>query len=179
MYFDGYPNLKGVYHPWVQEQLKRDRTITSAFGRKMTYWDFWGNRLLNKAYSFYPQSTVGDLTNKAIINIYNQDAYELEVMLQVHDSIIMQIDEDKIGQGVMDVISECMDIKMVVRNSDPFSIPIDLEIGKNWYELKDYHPFAKFAMKQYNTNNLHILPDNYTIEEVLESFKEHSKCKKK
>lgn len=138
MYFDCYPNLKGVYHPWVQEQLKRDRTITSAFGRKITFWDFWGTRLFNKAYAFYPQSTVGDLTNRAIINLYKHDEYPLEILLQVHDSIVMQIDEKYLCQDLMDTISDCMAIPLVVRNSDPFTIPIDLEIGHNWYNLKDW-----------------------------------------
>ena len=145
MYFNTYPNLKHIYHPWVLEQLKRDMTITNAFGRKITFWDFWNDRLLNKAFAFYPQSTAGDMTNKGLVNIYKNAPVEgfrdLEIMIQVHDSIIMQIDEDRLSDDLINFIKRQMAVPISIRGCKLFTIDVDVGVGYNWLELIDYKKF--------------------------------------
>jgi hypothetical protein len=46
--------------------------------------------LFNQAYSFKPQSTIGDITRQTVTAIYNDD-YPSEIIQQVHDSAIFQL----------------------------------------------------------------------------------------
>jgi len=136
-YDRSYPNIKNVYHKWVEEQLRRDMTIANAFGRKITYFGFWNDALLNAATAFYPQSTVGDMTNKALINLYEQFRNRpVWVNLQVHDSILLQMPKAYLTWDLIDEIRGCMAVPLTVRG-ETFTIGVDFEAGYDWYHLDD------------------------------------------
>jgi len=132
-YFVVYPKIKKNFHGEVEECLKTTRTLITPFGRKITFWDFWSTRLLNQAYAYRPQSTVGDLTNTALINVYN-DIPELDLLLQVHDSLVMQCKIEDYTPELIEKIEKAMAVPVTVKGVT-ITIPIDLEVGWNWYKL--------------------------------------------
>jgi len=135
-YHIAYPNIRAVFHRRVEEQLKLDRTLTNCYGRKVTFWDHWSDALLNSATAWEPQGTVGDLTNTGLINIYN-NVPEAKLKIQVHDSVVFQLDKELLNQTMIDRLSECMLQEMTI-NGITFTIPIDIEIGPNWLDLTDW-----------------------------------------
>lgn len=95
-YFAAYPGVKKM-HRWVKKRLGKNRTLTNMFGRSWMFLSRWGQSLFQQAYSFIPQSTVADKINRHGVNFlyYNQDLFsEVQLMLQVHDSIWFQIPKD-------------------------------------------------------------------------------------
>jgi len=140
-YFMTYPKIRSNYHQWVQDELRRDRTLTNAFGRKITFWEPWGNSLFNAAYAWIPQGTVGDMTNKALINIY-ETIPEVALKIQVHDSIVMTTDQDNLNQDLIDKITSCMVMPLTIKGIT-INIPIDIEVGYNWYNLTDWNKFKE------------------------------------
>jgi DNA polymerase I-like protein with 3'-5' exonuclease and polymerase domains len=140
-YFLAYPNVRQYQERIIQELKDKDKTLVSPFGRVITFFDFWGDRLFNKACAFKPQSCVGDLTNKAIINYYYSykerlGDIRLDFLLQVHDQIIWQCHKDDLTWEVIEFLQECMAVPITI-NGHTFTIPSDFELGLNWKELHE------------------------------------------
>lgn len=134
-YFRAYPKIKQNYHNWIEECLRTTRTLTTPFGRKVTFWDFWSNRLLNQSYAFIPQSTVGDMTNQALLNVY-KNLPHVDILLQVHDSLVMQVKIEDYTPELIEQIKKCMSVPLTIKGCT-IDIPVDLEVGWNWYKLVD------------------------------------------
>ena len=92
-YHSIYPGIK-LWYDRIQSKLGEGRILTNCFGRKCRFLDRWGDDLFKAAYSYLPQSTVGEVVNRAMVEIYN-DPHEVfadwEMLRQVHDSIDSQM----------------------------------------------------------------------------------------
>jgi DNA polymerase I-like protein with 3'-5' exonuclease and polymerase domains len=145
-YHQAYTGIRSTYHGGIEEQLKRDMTLTNTFGRKITFFEQWSNRLLNKAYAWIPQSTIGDMTNTALCNVYDELHKHVHLRLQCHDSLVMQIKASSLSQGLIDDIRGCMMMELTIKNTT-FTVPVDVECGLNWYELDDWDDICKHDLK--------------------------------
>lgn len=127
-----YPGIRNGYSR-VQSQLATDRTLTNCFGRKCRFLDRWGDDLFKAAYSFNPQSTVGEIVNRGMVSIYNSHDKEFEnweILRQVHDSIHFQSpdgNERQIAAGIIRA-SEHLSPQLRVSGRE-FTIGIDCKIG--------------------------------------------------
>jgi DNA polymerase-1 len=135
-YHAAYPNIRNVFHRRVEQQLNRNRTLVNTFGRKVTFDDPWGTELLNAATAWEPQGTVGDMTNTGLINIY-QRIPEVQLKVQVHDSVVLQAYRRDITPSLRTRILDCMRQELTI-NKITFTIPVDIEIGENWKDLQDW-----------------------------------------
>lgn len=132
-YFLLYPEIREVYWKEVERELQYSRTLVSAFGRKRTFYGRWDEKLLREAYSYQPQSTVGDLGAKAIVGCYTELEPRIEgfeTLLNVHDSVMGQC----LFRDVEHVASEMarvMAIPITVKGRT-FTIPTDCKVGFNW-----------------------------------------------
>jgi uracil-DNA glycosylase family 4 len=133
-YHKAYPGIR-QYHAWIRNRLSKDRTVENLYGRKRTFLDRWGDELFKSAYNFIPQSTVADKINReGIIYIYyNQQLFKpVDLLLQVHDSIIFQMDYKKwtwTQQAECLVrIKESLETPLTSKGIK-FVIPAELEIG--------------------------------------------------
>lgn len=143
MFFRAYPKILTHYHKAIERQLSKDRTLVNIFGRKITYWDFWNQQLFNKAYAYIPQGTIGDMTNRALINVYNWlPKYNGDLLLQVHDSLVMQIPKVELTQQFVDELKVAMTIPLTIKGYT-ISIPIDVECGYDWYNLTEWADFKE------------------------------------
>lgn len=132
-YHNSCPQLQ-MWQLKIQEELKRARTLTNLFGRRHYFLERWGDGLFRSAYSFIPQSTVGDLLNKALVSIYNF-CPELDIILQLHDAIYVMVDEDKV-QNAMELMKEQMLIPLH-HKGETFIIDVDFSVGKSWGEMSE------------------------------------------
>lgn len=130
-----HPNHKSVYWANVERELRYSRTLTSSFGRKRTFFGRMDDSLYREGYSYIPQSDIGWLCNQALTNIYNkvqigQPELRVQLLLQVHDSILVQCPIDKVRE-VNDQLTECMTIPFEC-NGHKIIIPTDSKVGFNW-----------------------------------------------
>ena len=88
-----FPEIKDVYHPWVQAELRKDRTLINAYGRPHPFLDRWDENLFRRGYAYYPQSSNGDLCELAYADFFYEklDYWEADLLLTTHDSITCQI----------------------------------------------------------------------------------------
>jgi uracil-DNA glycosylase family 4 len=100
----GYPQIRCGYHVVIQEMLKRDRTVINLFGRSRLFLGpVYPSHTVplnacqdtyREGYAQLPQSTCADKVNEQGIEYiyYNQQLFRpLELLTQIHDSIVFQI----------------------------------------------------------------------------------------
>lgn len=134
-YFMIYPEIKGVYWRYVENEIRFNRILDTPFGRKRAFFGRYDDKLLREAYSYIPQSTVGDLGGQAVVRVYNevqlaQPSLGVEFLLNVHDSILVQCNDTLVDQTAA-AVQECMRIPITV-DGRTFTIPTDCKVGRNW-----------------------------------------------
>ena len=139
MYFMIYPEIKEIFWADVERELRHSRSLTNAFGRKRVFFGRWDDELLRTGYSYRPQSTVGDLTCKAVVRCYNEvelahPEWGAEFLMTVHDSILFQCNKGY-ETWVAEAMRQAMQIPMTIRGRT-FMIDSDCEIGYNWSKAK-------------------------------------------
>ena len=89
--------------------------------------------MFRAAYSSRCQSTVADVINEAVVTLDEQD---VEILLQVHDELVVQCPEDQVDETVAKVKS-AMEIEIQVPGVEtPLIIPTEISLGSNWYDTK-------------------------------------------
>lgn len=141
LYHSIYPNIRQRWYKRIQAQLEHDRTVTNCFGRSYRFLDAWGPDLFKAAYAFQPQSTVVDGLNIGMQKIYHDNSphmKNIELLGQVHDSILMQIPLADLPyiQAIMQTCDEHVSPDMTYHGRT-FKIKTDFKLGMNW---GSYHP---------------------------------------
>ena len=133
-YHNLYPGIRR-YHRWVQEELRKTRTLVTPFGRKRKFFSRWGDDLFREAYAYIPQSTVADLINKGFLNFYEnvQKKGLAKVRLQVHDALYVECKESD-REEVTQLLIQAMEIPIVI-NGFQITIPAEANWGNNWNEI--------------------------------------------
>lgn len=140
LYHRIYPGIRG-WHKKIQGQLAKDRTLKNCLGRKCRFLDRWGEQLFKSAYSFEPQSTVVDVVNRGLIDIYEDSSdymKELRLGAQVHDSILMQMPINNLT-NIAKSVKACRKHlnPTLYANGREYVIETDMKIGFNWGSMHE------------------------------------------
>jgi len=133
-YHAGTPQLH-LWHQRIQDELQRTRVLTNLFGRKHRFLDRWGDSLFRSAYSFIPQSTVGDLLNHALINIYNNLNSWCHIALQLHDAVYVYVKPNELTDAI-NALRENMIMPLYTDQGEEFTIDVDFSAGDTWGEME-------------------------------------------
>lgn len=125
----------GDWHDRVDYNLKTTRTITNAFGYRIVYFDRV-DALLPTALAWTPQSTVALVCSKGGINI--RKIPWVELLKQVHDSLVFQIPIHRFTPANLAVIQRHLEVEVPYPN-DPLLIPWEAS-----YSLKSWGDVEKF-----------------------------------
>jgi len=148
-YFMLYPEIQQNFWREVESELKHTRILNTPFGRKRMFFARWDDKLLREAYSYVPQSTIGDLGRIAWVRIASaldeQPRFGGIVLLQVHDSILVQCKTEHVRE-VAALMEREMDIEMTL-GQYKFRVPTDCKVGLNWGNQADDNPDGLVEMK--------------------------------
>lgn len=154
LYHSGYPGIRGTFHAGVQAALRKDRSLTNCFGRRIQFLDSWGPDLFKSAYSAIPQSTVVDSLNQGICEVYESElcsinGWNIDLLAQVHDSILTQFPIkyclNNNLQAALSQIYHSLSPTLSYSGKE-FKIKTDMKIGLNW---GGYHPVNNpFGMRK-------------------------------
>jgi len=134
-YHSLYPCLQ-LWHRRVRAQVGSSRTMTTPFGRKRMFFGRWSEDLVREAIAYVPQSTVGDLLNLGIIKCWNALPPEWTILLQNHDSVLVQLPIDTPDMHIWKFFKHYFEIPIEV-NRKWCKVPMDIAIGKNWGEMEE------------------------------------------
>lgn len=161
MYHLIYPGIR-VWYESVKRQLQKDRTLTNCFGRKVRFLDAWGPDMWKAAYSMLPQSSVVDSLNQGMVKVYEDETIcgtagaNIDLLAQVHDSVLFQVPENLLRspafQGISEKVYNAVS-PMLNYNGRSFKIATDSKFGRNW---GGYHPTGNpSGMRELKIGELH------------------------
>jgi uracil-DNA glycosylase family 4 len=164
-YHSAYPGIKGSYWRYVEQCLRKDRTLETLFGRRIQFLQKWTEQLLHEAYSAIPQGTVGEMINEWGIKFiyYNEDpVFEpVQILTQVHDSVDFQIPLDlPVQEHAIILRAVINELEKPLRfKGSSFTIPADLTINLS---------LNKKEKRAVNLKATEIPTDIYEFGDVLE-----------
>jgi len=139
---EAYPRIPKWQESIRHELRHNDRTLYNLFGSKVRLLDEWGDDLFNAAYSYKPQSTIGEMVNQAICDLYEDRSPECllaDLLTQTHDSATLQYPTHdfvqmaqfaiKFGLGYMN--------PTLTANGHDFIVATDMKVGLNWGTMKE------------------------------------------
>jgi len=133
------PGIRGVFHYYVQEQLRIHRSLTTPFGFTRQFFslrDYGDNKkIMKEGYAQIPQGTVGTNTGFAIL--WLEDKHPGHVILDDHDAITLEV-PDNLG-SVCDATSwlqEAFDRVIRFPKGLELTIPIEVELGYDMGHMK-------------------------------------------
>lgn len=132
-YYALYPSIKR-WHREVEEKITKTRILRTPLGRARMFFGRWGPDLFREAIAYVPQSMVSDIINMGIIKAFPNLPPNWEILLQVHDSILMQIPEETDPIYIKKFIEHYFEIPIEI-NCKTMIIPVDLKWGYNWAKL--------------------------------------------
>src|SRR3974390_882318 len=135
-YFAAFPHQR--WHAYVASQLQQYGRLDSLFGRRRY---FFGRRdddaTLREAIAYDPQSSVGDILNTGMLQVWREGICQL--LLQIHDAILIQYPEDK-EDIVLPKVQEAIKVPIQLQYDRMFLIPSEIKVGWNWAVESDDNP---------------------------------------
>jgi uracil-DNA glycosylase family 4 len=133
----------------IEELLRNTAIMTTCFGRIGIFFERPGPDLFKKYYAFEPQSTVGDITARAMRN-YWKIPY-VQILQQNYDSVFFQVPKDlALKDGVLDMtlvreLKVCFEQPITLSSFDgtkkhTMTIPVGCKWGYNWQDMEEIKP---------------------------------------
>lgn len=120
-YYSHFPEIKR----WQDDlcaRVRSDRYVQNVFGYRGWFFDRIEGTVLNQAVAWVPQSTVGCLINRGYRNIHDNEQ-DIQVLLQVHDSLAGQFPTHLRDQSVRKILDHC---SVPLPYAEPLIIPVGL-----------------------------------------------------
>jgi DNA polymerase-1 len=134
-WFAAHPGIK-EWHRRVDYALATTRQVSNRFGNVRYYFDRV-EHLLPQALAWVPQSTVALVINRALVEVDARLRDRVEPLMQVHDSLVMQIRKEHFPSVLPD-LKACMEIE--VPYPDPLIIPVGIEVSEvSWGDVTEYN----------------------------------------
>ena len=133
-YFSAFPELKRRIE-WVGNEVLEKGYLITLFGRRRFFLKRRGdNKTLNEACAHEPQSMTAEEINYAMLKIFRlRDRFPaLQLLVQVHDSLLVQYPEEYESLGVVDAIKEAFRTTLTLRAGRQFFVPCEVQVGWNW-----------------------------------------------
>lgn len=139
IYFDRYPKIKG-YLESVKEEAKEKGYVLTVLNRRRFIPEIKSSNKIVKALgerlamNAPIQGSAADIIKLAMVKVYNRikkENLESQMILQVHDEIILNVKENEL-EIVKALVKEEMEnvLKMSV------TLEVDTNIGNTWYDAK-------------------------------------------
>lgn len=128
-----------IWHARIRQQLGQTRTLENLFSRTHTFTDRLSESVYRSAYSYIPQSTVGDLLNRAMTIFYETYSSRYTIALQLHDAFYVICHESEVEDCAW-AMHNCMIYKTQPLTSfwkTPFYIDADFKIGRSWGSMQE------------------------------------------
>lgn len=136
-YFIAFP-CHQRWHAWVASRLLQDGYLDTLTGRRR--W-FFGRRgddtTVREAIAYDPQGSVGDILNRGMLQVWR--ANRAQLLLQIHDAILVQYPEEKEDEVVPILLRE-IKVPQRLNHDRTLLIPSEAMTGWNWGKISDDNP---------------------------------------
>jgi DNA polymerase I len=129
------PKIRRVFQTEVKDQVLRDRTLFTPYGRMR---QFFGNLKDEELYAHIPQSTVSDHLRQAGLRIKHRIT-GIRICLEAHDAFLFKVPEDKVEEYAKIIKEELereIDFSRCSLSRGKLIIPADVKVGNRYSDLK-------------------------------------------
>jgi len=132
-FHEAEPDIRGVFHEWVKETLKRTRVLRNPLGFERIFFGLrpYDNNedVFREGYAQVPQSTVACNNGMAIVYLDERNA---PILKDDHDAVTLEID-DNINEVVtyVKMVQSAYDRVIKFPNGLEVRIPAEFELGYN------------------------------------------------
>jgi DNA polymerase-1 len=143
-YFTAFPAHQR-WHASVASQVMQYGRLDTLTGRRR--W-FFGRRnddaTIREAIAYDPQGSVADILNQGMLKVWRLGLCQL--LLQVHDAILIQYPEDLESKIIPVVMKEIL-VPIELSHGRKLVIPSEAKVGWNWASFSENNPdgLKKFA----------------------------------
>lgn len=148
------PEIKNVFHKYIQDQINTTRILKTPFGRERQFLGLRPNdtnyKIFNEAYSYIPQSVVGDNTGFAVSYLENSlPVEERKIVQEGHDSIVQDIPDDtETIWHYLKITEKSFDRDIRFHNGINVRIPIEAELGYDFNRTVSLKEISKEALEE-------------------------------
>jgi len=133
-YYAAMPELL-QWHERVKRDVCRFRQLRTPFGRLRVFLGRLDATTFRSAIAFTPQSTIADIINQALVKL--EERYPFMLICQVHDELVMEVPIPHLDE-VVKAIREACEIPIYFPSTpDPMVVPVEIKVGKNWYDTQE------------------------------------------
>lgn len=138
------PSVRNIYHKDIEDKISEsEHKLITPFGRERIFFGFRKNDpnydLWNDAYSWIPQSVVGDNTGQAITYWWEKQytkPLSSHILGESHDSMLLESDDNKYAiEETLDILRSAFNRVIRFDNGIEITIPIEAEIGYNLRQM--------------------------------------------
>ena len=133
-YYALYPSIKR-WHLEIEEKLGKTRILRTPLGRARMFFGRWGSDLVREGIAYIPQSTVSDIINLGIIKAFPVLPPDWEILLQVHDSILMQVPKLTAPEQIIRFAKHYFEFPVEISYKQMI-IPVDIKWGITWAKME-------------------------------------------
>ena len=127
-YFSRFPKIK-LWQDELKNQIFSRRMVENVFGYKFHILERIEGTVINEVAAWIPQSTVAILINHAYRNIFD-NLKEVEVLLQVHDSLAGQFPIENAKHWETRILEEA---SIALPYAEPLIIPVGIKTSlQSW-----------------------------------------------
>jgi len=117
------------------EALVRSRGVMkTTWGRIRIFLGRIDEATFRAAVAHEPQSTVGDLINRAFFRLDARGEGKWWPLLQVHDEIVCEVRKEDVEEVIAAMREE---FTFPMEGLGGLSIPVEVAVGDNWYDVKE------------------------------------------
>lgn len=140
--FDGIP----AWHNWVYARVHEHQPLINPLGREITLFGrSWDKHTKRQGLAFLPQSTLADIEDIALWQVWNyleqEGVYELA---QVHDAILGQYPRGDLSKvrDVLGLMSIPVPVVDIYNKTRMMTIGVEAAVGRNWGHKGKDNPYG-------------------------------------
>jgi DNA polymerase-1 len=137
LYFDRYPGVKN-YMDETRKLAHEQGYVETVYGRRLYLPEINSGNGMRRQYAERTainapmQGTAADLIKLAMLSVdqwINEEAQDVQMIMQVHDELIFDVPNDKVDQV-------CEKVRELMEGVAELQVPllVDVGIGANWDE---------------------------------------------
>jgi uracil-DNA glycosylase len=131
-FHENNPEIRSIFHKWVEVNITKRRRLDTPLGRSRTFFGVHpyrdNSKLFKEAYSYVPQTTVGDNTGLAVL--YCENNGPKLVTHECHDSVRLEVEYSfsRVIEALL-LLKEAFNRVIRFENGLEIVIPIEYEVG--------------------------------------------------
>lgn len=165
-YFAAFPCIP-EWHKETIRRLQADSSLTHLFGRQRHFFGRLDDQnVINAAIAYCPQGMTGEEINQGLFALWLDRRFEL--FIQVHDSILFQVDQREVNT-LVPLALELLKVTLMLKGGREFSVPLEAEVGWNWGKSNAANPFglSKWKGEESRTPPRRIINNRSVLQELL------------